>query len=136
MKLSAKGRFADPPPLPEHAQTVSEALARWPDIHARTHWLLGDEQVVDGADFHVGEDEIGHIHLGGEAHVAVGKKLGAALIGAGRAKPFRWSDAFVVLSIRTARDVKAAMALFELAYDRRRGIPERELIGRVTDSAA
>lgn len=136
MKLTEKGRFAAPPSLPEPAQSVSTTLAGWPEVHARSHWLLGDDQVVDGADFYVGQDEIGHIHLGGEAHVAVGKKLGAALVAAKRAKPFRWSDEFVVLSIRTARDAKAALALFELAYDRRRGASERELVGRVTESAA
>ena len=136
MKLSSKGRFAAPPRLPESAQSVSEALASWPDVHARTHWLLGDEQEVDGADFYVGEDEIGHIHLGGEAHVAVGKKLAAALIAAGRAKPFRWSDEFVVFSIRSKRDVHTALALFQLAYDRRRGTPMRDLIAQVTTPAA
>lgn len=135
MKLSEKGRFAEPPRLPANAQTVSETLAEWPDVHARTHWLLGNEEEVDGADFYVGEEEIGHIHLGGEAHVAVGKKLGAALVAAGRAKPFRWSDAFVVFSIRTARDVTAALGLFELAYARRRGTPECELVAKAPLSA-
>jgi len=125
MKLSEKGRFASPPRLPEHAQFVSDVLASWPDVHARTHWLLGDEQEIDGADFYVGEEEIGHIHLGGEAHVAAGKKLGAALIDAGRAKPFRWSAEFVVLAIRNARDAQAAIDLFQLAYDRRRGATKR-----------
>ncbi len=131
MKLSQKGRFAEPPPLPQHAQSVSEALALWPDVHVRTHWLLGDEREVDGADFYVAEDEIGHIHLGGEAHVAVGKKLGAALIAAGRAKPFRFSDEFVVHPIRTSSDAKAALDLFRLAYERRRGTLEGELVAQV-----
>ena len=61
----------------------------------------------------------------------MGKKLGAALIAAGRAKPFRWSEAFVVLPVRSTRDVKAALALFELAYERRSGTADRELIARV-----
>jgi len=136
MKLSSKGRFADPPRLPEHAQSVSEALARWPGIHTRAHWLFGDEREIDGADFYVGEDEVGHIHLGGEAHVAVGRKLGAALVAAGRAKPLRWNDAFVVLSIRTTRDAQTATGLFRLAYERRRGTLVRELIARVAEGAA
>ena len=125
MKLSSKGRFAEPPVLPKAAQLVSDALAAWPDVHARAHWLLGDENVVDGADFYLGEDEIGHIHLEGEAHVAVGPKLGAELVAARRAKPFRWSDDFVVLSIKTPRDAEAALSLFQLAYDRRREASER-----------
>jgi Family of unknown function (DUF5519) len=136
MKLSSKGRFADPPRLPKYAQSVSEGLAGWPDVHARTQWLLGDEREVDGADFYVGEDEIGHIHLGGEAHVAVGRNLGAALVAADRAKPFRWSDEFVVLSIRSPRDAQAAMGLFRMAYERRRGTLERELVAPVAEGAA
>lgn len=44
MKLSEKGRYVPPPSLPKHAQAVLEVLAGWPDVHARTHWLLGDEQ--------------------------------------------------------------------------------------------
>ncbi len=40
-----------PPALPKHAQAVSNALAGWPEVHARTHWMLGDEREVDGADF-------------------------------------------------------------------------------------
>ena len=83
MKLAEKGHFAPPPPLPKHAQTVSEHLATWPKVHARTHWLLGDETEIDGADFYLGEEELGHLHLDGEAHVAVPKKIRDALIAAG-----------------------------------------------------
>ena len=38
MKLAAKGRYAPPPPLPAHAQSVSDTLARWPEVDAHTHW--------------------------------------------------------------------------------------------------
>ena len=120
MKLADKGRFAAPPLLPTHAQAVSDALARSPGVQARTHWRLGDETVVDGADFYVGEDEVGHIHLDGEAHVAVGEELGAALIAEGRARAFRWSDQFVVVRIRDAASARTASELFELAIARRR----------------
>jgi hypothetical protein len=131
MKLAAKGRYAPPPSLPTHAQSVSEALARWPEVHARTHWLLGDEREVDGADFYLGEDELGHLHLDGEAHIAVTKALREALIAAGAAKPFRWSASFVVFRVRSAADVEHALALFRLSYDRRRGTSEAELLARV-----
>jgi hypothetical protein len=136
MKLSRKGRFSPPPALPEYAQVVSTALAGWADMHARTHWLLGDEQVVDGADFYVGQEEVGHIHLGGEAHIAVGKKLRKALIASSRAKPFRYSDEFVVFPIRTSSDVQAALALFQLAYDRHRGAQEADLMMRASEPHA
>ncbi len=127
MKLAEKGRFAPPPALPTHAQRVSETIAAWPSVHARTHWLLGDEREVDGADFYVGQEELGHIHLDGEAHIAVSKPMRAALIEAGLAQAFRWSSSFVVFRIETAEDCRAALALFELAYRRRQGASDAEL---------
>lgn len=135
MKLAEKGRYAPPPSLPKHAQAVSEALASWPEVHARSHWLLGDESVVDGADFYVGQEEIGHLHLDGEAHVAVSAAVREALIAAGRAKPFRWSREFVTFQVGTEADVEAALALFALAYDRRRGTSEGELLRRARGEA-
>lgn len=131
MKLAEKGRYAPPPRLPAHAQTVASALASWPEVHARTHWLLGDETRVDGADFYVGERELGHIHLHGEAHIAVPKSLRDALVKADLASPFPWSQAFVTHPIATATDVEAARALFELAYDHLQGVGVAELVARV-----
>ena len=135
MKLAEKGRFAPPPPLPKHAQTVADALASWPDVHPRTHWLLGDEQVVDGADFYLHDDELGHLHLDGEAHIAVSKHLRKALIASGLAAPFEWSRAFVVRQVRRASDVEPATFLFRLAYDRRRGVTEKELLDRIANAS-
>ena len=131
MKLSEKGRFAPPPALPKHAQIMSEVLASWPEVHARTHWLLGDEREIDGADFYFGDEELGHLHLDGEAHIAVSKALRKALLDADLAEPFRWSPSFVVKRIRKASDVDDAKFLFQLSYDRRRGIPESELLARI-----
>lgn len=131
MKLSEKGRFAPPPKLPVHAEAVSRALASWPEVHARTHWELGNESIVDGADFYVGEEEIGHLHLYSEAHVATGAKLGKALIGAKLAAPFPWSAKFVVFRVAKSADVERALWLFGLAYDRVRGVTLEELVRRV-----
>ena len=131
MKLAEKGRFAPPPALPTHAQAVSDALASWPSVHARTHWLLGDEREVDGADFYLGDEELGHLHLDGEAHIAVSLKLRGALIAAGLAQPFQWSRSFVVFRVKTAKDVAHALRLFQLSYDRRAGVPEATLLARV-----
>lgn len=128
MKLAEKGRFAPPPPLPPHAQAVSEAIAAWPSVHARSHWLLGDERSVDGADFYVGQEELGHIHLNGEAHIAVTERVRDALIQARRAKPFHWSPKFVVFRIETAADRARAVALFQLAYQRAQGATDADLL--------
>jgi len=130
MKLAEKGRYAPPPRLPVHAQAVSRALAAWPEVHARTHWRLGDETEVDGADFYVGERELGHIHLNGDAHIAVPAAVRNALIAAGLADPFEWSRAFVVYEIRTRADVEHAQALFRIAFDRLQGVSSSELVAR------
>jgi len=135
MKLQEKGRFAPPPDLPKHAQLVSKTLASWTDVHARTHWLLGDESQVDGADFYVGEEELGHLHLEGQAHVATGLVLRKALVAAALASPFRWSSKFVVQDVARAEDVEHALWLFRLAYDRVNGVPDDELVTRVHEYA-
>jgi len=131
MKLSEKGRFSPPPTLPKHAEIVSKELASWPEVHARTHWLLGDESEVDGADFYVGEEEIGHLHLEGQAHVATGLGLREVLVAAKLASPFRWSSKFVVHDVGRGSDVAHALWLFRLAYDRALRVPDQELIARV-----
>ena len=130
MKLSEKGRFSPPPALPKHAEVVSKTLASWADVHARTHWLLGDQNEVDGADFYVGEEELGHLHLEGQAHVATGPVLGKALVAAKLAAPFRWSSKFVVHDVARAADVAHALWLFRLAYDRAKGTTDDELVKR------
>ena len=116
---------------PPHAQAVSKAVAAWDGVHARTHWLLGDESQVDGADFYFGEEEIGHLHLEGEAHVATGLAVRKALVGAGLALPFRWSSKFVVYEVARAADVDHALWLFGLACDRAKGVTDEDLIARV-----
>jgi len=132
MKLSEKGRHAPPPVLrPRHAQALAEDLGGWAEVIARTHWLLGDESVVDGADFYVGENELGHLHLDGEAHVAVGRRLAAALVDAELARPFAYSKAFVTWPVRTAEDRAHARFLFELRYEILLGTPEAALLARV-----
>lgn len=131
MKLAEKGRFAPPPKLERAAQTVSETLASWEGVHARTHWLLGDERKVDGADFYFGEDEVGHIHLDSEAHVFQARKVADAVIAAGLGRPFAWSKDVVVFRVARQRDVDHALWLFRLSYDRRRRVSVDELVARV-----
>ena len=135
MKLAEKGRYAPPPALEANAQRVAQTLATWPGVHARTHWLLGDENEVDGADFYVGEDEVGHIHLDSEAHVFAGKELARALIESGLARRFEWSAEAVVFEIRRRSDVRHALWLFDLSYRRRRGLSVAALLRRVEEYA-
>jgi len=131
MQLSEKGRFVPRPRLHGAAEKVASALEAWPEVQARTHWELGDETVVDGADFYVGERELGHLHLYDEAHIAVPRTLRNALLAAGLAEPFQWSAAFVVKKIHDAKHAREAEWIFALAYDALKGAKIADLLERV-----
>jgi hypothetical protein len=136
MKLADKGRYAPPPALEPAAQCVAETLAHWPGVHARTHWLLGDEREVDGADFYFGKDELGHIHLDSAAHVLHARSVADALIKAGLGGRFEWSREVVVFEIRNQTDVAHALWLFELSYARRQGLEKSQILARIADYVA
>jgi hypothetical protein len=136
MKLVDKGSFHPRPGLEGLSEQLAHAVESWPEVHARTHWELGDERIVDGADFYVGDKELGHIHLYGEAHLALPRPLADAVIAAKLARPFRWSEAFVVIKIKTAADARNAEWLFALAYDRLRGEALPDLVTRIATRAA
>ena len=132
MKLSQKGRDAPPPTLkPKHAQALAQTLSGWASVHARTHWYLGDESTVDGADFYVGQDELGHLHLDGEAHVAVGPTLRTALVDAGLANPFQWSGEFVTYNVSSEETKAHAQWLFSLRYAAIGGTSAAQLIKEI-----
>lgn len=137
MKLSEKGRFAPPPKLePKFAQALSETLSSWSGVHARTHWQLGNESVVDGADFYVGEEELGHLHLDGDAHVAVGAALRNALVERGLARPFPWSREFVTWRVTSAASRDRAEWLFSLRLAALGGASVESLLATVTERAS
>jgi hypothetical protein len=121
MKLADKGLIKPPPVLKGSAQLVSLEIQSWPGIVAATHWFLYDQTQVDGADFYVGDRELGHIHLDGEIHLGTTRTLGAMLIEHGLADPFEWHDAWVQYPIRKKADVDHAVWLFRLGYDRLAG---------------
>lgn len=75
--------------------------------------------MIDGPDFYVGDEEIGHLHLEGQAHVAIGVVLRKSVVAAKLAGPFRWSTKFVVHDIARAPES-------------RRGASDEDLIRRVT----
>lgn len=79
----AKGPFAPPPILGGPAQAVADAIAAWPQVEDTTHWHLNDQTRVDGIDFYVGPDELGHIHLDGSIHLATTLELGAEIVAEG-----------------------------------------------------
>ena len=130
MKLSAKGRRAPPPMLDALFQGLSREVQSWPGIVAATHWHFSRNGQVDGADFYRGEEELGHIHLDGEVHLATSPAIARALIDAGAAQPFPWAGAgeWVTCRIRSEADMRHAGRLMRMAYDYLGGTPETELI--------
>lgn len=136
MNLKEKGHFAPPPRLPRWAQKLSEDLAKQPGVEARTHWLLGDETQVDGADFYLGKEELGHLHLDGEAHVAQADAVRDALVERGLAHPFRWSHQFVTADISDAAGVERGAWLFSLRRRQLEGVPVAELLREVKEFTA
>jgi hypothetical protein len=135
MRLESKGEVKPPPKLKGPAQSVSAAIQSWPKIIAATHWDFEDRTEVDGADFYVGEQELGHIHLDGELHLCVTVGLRRRLIEAGLADPLPWAEDCVQAPISSKRDAKTALWLFRLAYDRLTGTPIPELRRRISDEA-
>ena len=122
---AAKGPLPPPPTVAARRLGVAGAVAAWPEVEATTHWHLSDQKRVDGIDFYVGPDELGHIHLDGSIHLATTPELGAELVAEGLGRPFPWARGWTTASIRRL-GADAAVALFRRNYDRLRpaaGLP-------------
>lgn len=130
-QLRNEGELRPAPALAGPAQTVSVALQSWADVRSFTHWQLGDPKAVDGAEFHIPEGELGHIHIGGEVHLALTQDLRALLVQLGLAEPFRYHRAWVQASVQSSAEAAHATWLFRLAYDRLRGASEQDLTARI-----
>ncbi len=131
MKLIDKGPIQPPPVLRGPAQAVSVEIQSWPGIISATHWTIGDSTRVNGADFYVGEEELGHIHLDGEIHLLLTSPLRKALISAGLAEPFPYGKNWIQMSITDSKSAQIALWLFELGYDRLNGVSEADLLSRL-----
>ncbi len=116
---AAKGPLAPPPELNAAIQAVADLIAAWPGVIATTHWHFQDQQRVDGIDFYVGPDELGHIHLDGSIHLATTPRLGATLVAEGLGRPFPWARGWTMASVSRLGTASAA-ALFRRNYDRLR----------------
>lgn len=115
----AKGPLAPPPVLGGALQAVADAVTAWPDVEATTHWHFADQRRVDGIDFYVGPDELGHLHLDGSVHLATTPDLGEELIASGLARAFPWARGWTMADTRRI-GAAAAVALFRRNYDRLR----------------
>ncbi len=112
-----KGPLAPPPVLGAPMGFVADIVASWPGVIATTHWHFARQSQVDGIDFYVGEQELGHIHLDGSIHLATSPGLGKALVKQGLARPFVYGKGWVEERIQRI-GVDAAVALFQRNYDR------------------
>ena len=116
---SAKGPLAPPPRLQGDLQAVVEAVAAWPEVQVSMHWHFSDHSRVDGVDFYVGDDELGHLHLNGSIHLATTAALQADLIAEGVGAPFPYARGWTQGSVRRL-GMAGAVALFLRNYDRLR----------------
>jgi hypothetical protein len=119
----AKGPIAPPPALTGKLKAVADAVAAWPDVEATIHWRFDQPDRVDGVDFYVGADELGHIHLDGSIHLATTPRLLAELVAEGAGQPFMWASGWTTASIHRL-GVDGSVALFRRNYDRLRSPSE------------
>lgn len=124
--------MAAPPRLDGAAQAACEEISKLPGVIVQAHWEIGSQTEVNGTDFYVGEEELGHIHLDGEAHIAVGQELAAVLIRARLARRFHWSREFVVVD---TDDVAHAVWVFGLRRAQVDGAEHVALCERVAAQA-
>ena len=132
MRLRNVGVIQAAPALPGLAQEVSVELQKWAGMQAVTHWQLGNSEKVDGAEFHVDDKELGHIHLNGEVHLLLTKRLSRAIIQHGLAEKFPWGAEWVQTLVNTDSDRERALWLLRLGYDHLRSVDEDALLERVT----
>lgn len=128
MTLEEKGPIMPPPELSKFPEQVSKEVQSWKDITAATHWDFYDTSKPDGADFYVGQQELGHIHLDGEVHLAIGKELASILIKNKLGKKFPYGSDWVTSPIESAKGASHAVWLFKLSYNRIKGEPLEKLI--------
>lgn len=117
LKRSDKGPLAPAPVLAGSLGEVAQVISAWPDVLATSHWDLNDQTCLDGIDFYVADQELGHIHLDGSLHLATSPELGAAMIAQGLARRFPYASGWVCEKIDTIGS-DAAVDLFPRNYER------------------
>lgn len=134
MTLEEKGLIAPPPTMSAYLQMVSDTIQQWENVISASHWDLYDSTKVDGADFYVGKNELGHIHLNGSVHLATINELRIPLIKNNLAQKFPFGgeyEGWVQFKISTETDAKQAIWLFRLNYERLMGISIENLISKI-----
>jgi hypothetical protein len=94
---------------------VEREILDWPGVHKE----FRPSPVGDAVIYWLGERQLGHIHLDGVADLQFPRAVHDELIAAGRARPHRGGFAAVVsYAIRRPEDVRGAIDLFRLSYER------------------
>ncbi|MEO5647380.1 MAG: luciferase family protein [Chitinophagaceae bacterium] len=132
MKLEEKGRIIPAPTLRTNLELVSQQIQKWPGIISATHWEIWDRNQPDGADFYVGESELGHIHLDGGVHIFSTKKISTLLIEKGLANRFPYGENWVQYHISGKKTVEHSIWLFKLHHDHLVGKEESELLETIS----
>ena len=117
MPRSKKGPVIPPPALSGVLAAVAEEITLWPGVIATGHWTFYKPRRIDGIDFYIGDEELGHIHLDGDLHLATSPSLAKAMIKEGLAKPFQYQEGWVHEDIAKI-GTSAAIALFRSNYER------------------
>lgn len=133
MKLEEKGNIIPPPVLSKYSEIVSKEIQQWEGIISATHWEIWNNNKPNGADFYVGELELGHIHLDGMLHIASTKEFSQALIKAGLAQKFPYGENWVQSKISDEKSGTHAIWLFKLHYDKLCGADISQLFQTISD---
>ena len=121
MQLRNPGPVQAAPTLDGYAGQLAENVRRLPGVTAYTHWRLGSPGVVDGAELHVGDPELGHIHLDGSVHIPLTAPLASLLVSKEFGQTPYWSNTWITIPVRSSQDVEHAAWLFCLAHARIEG---------------
>ena len=135
MKLEEKGNIIPAPVLSKYSEIVSKEIQQWVGIISATHWEIWNRNKPNGADFYVGEHELGHIHLDGSLHIPSTKQFAQTLIKAGMAQRFPYGENWVQFKISDEKSAAHAIWLFKLHYDHLNGADEANLTQVISNYA-
>ncbi len=133
MKLEAKGKIIPPPVLSQYPEMASQEIQKWEGIISATHWEIWNNNKPNGADFYVGQLELGHIHLDGMVHITSTKKISQTLIKAGLAQKFPYGENWIQYEISNLKSGTHAIWLFKLHYNKLRGADPEILFQQISD---
>jgi hypothetical protein len=94
-------------------KTVQEDVSRWPQVTVYDHRF-------GGAEFRLGDAEVGHLHPGGVVDIPFPRSIRDALLARGLAEEHRWvpNSGWLTFRVRSEKDLRHALWLMRLSYVR------------------